>query len=146
MAPDEASTPGLGAQPRAIWSVCGDSEACLENAGLPRARIVVTSPLIRLTQRPNDERRGRARVRLWLLPKPLRAGRSDERPSPESSRPAACGGPAVAQRSRPERPALSQSAVGPARACGPPGAGAPLDRTGAAVFLVGINRLIAATV
>ena len=114
-------------------------------AGLPRARIVVTSPLVLLTRRPGCERRGRARVRLWPLPRTLCAGRSDERPSPESSPPAASGGRAEAQRSRPERPALSKSAVGPARACGPPGSGAPLDRTRAAGFLVGINRLIAAT-
>ena len=37
------------------------------------------------------------------------------------------GGRAEAQRSRPERPALSKSAVGPARDCGPPGSGAPLE-------------------
>ena len=128
MASEEASTPGLGAQLRAIWSRCGDSRACLRSAGLPRARIAVTSPLVLLTQRPGCERRGRARVRLWPLPRTLRAGRSDERPSPESSPPAASGGRAEAQRSRPERPALSKSAGGPARDCGPPGSGAPFDR------------------
>src|SRR4051794_32338113 len=85
------------------------------------------------------------RVWLWPLPRPLRAGRSDERPSPESSLPTASGGQAVAQRSRSERPALSKSAGGPARACGPPGSGASLDRPRTAGILVGINRLIAAT-
>src|SRR3954469_19060219 len=85
------------------------------------------------------------RVWLWPLPRTLRAGRSGERPSPESSRPTASGGQAEAQRSRPERPALSQSAVGPAGACGPPGAGAPLDRTRTVSILLGINRLIPAT-
>src|SRR3954471_6454895 len=55
-------------------------------------------------------------------------GRDAERPSPESSPlVAVSGGWAEAQRSRPERPALSKSAVGPARDCGPPGAGAPLE-------------------
>jgi hypothetical protein len=44
--PDEAGTPELGAQLRAIWSVCGDSGACLRNVRLPRARIVVPSPLV----------------------------------------------------------------------------------------------------
>jgi hypothetical protein len=53
-------------------------------------------------------------------------GRYDERPSPESSPFAASsGGQAEAKRSGPERPALSKSAGGPARDCGPPGAGAP---------------------
>src|SRR4051794_1463832 len=98
-------------------------------AGLPRARIVVTNSLVLLTQHPDYERRGRARVRVWPLPRTLCAGRFDERPSPESSPlVAVSGGRAEAQRSRPERPALSKSAVGPARACGPPESGAPLDR------------------
>src|SRR4051812_38103467 len=61
------------------------------------------------------------------LPRTLRAGRNAERPSPESSPLAVSGGRAEAQRSRPERPALSKSAGGPARACGPPGSGAPLE-------------------
>src|SRR4051794_24989832 len=95
-------TPGLGAQLRAIWSLCGDSRACLRHAGLPRTRIVMMSPLVLLTQHPNCERLERARRRLCPLPRPLRAGRSNERPSPESSCPAARGGSAVAQRSRSE--------------------------------------------
>ena len=61
------------------------------------------------------------------LPRTLITGRYDERPSPESSPLAVSGGRAEAQRSRPERPALSKSAVGPARDCGPPGSGAPLE-------------------
>src|SRR4051794_30088919 len=62
------------------------------------------------------------------LPRTVYAGRYDECPSLESSPLAAASGDerAEAQRSRPERPALSQSAVGPARDCGPPGSGAPL--------------------
>ena len=57
----------------------------------------------------------------------LGPGGHDERPSSESSLlVAASGGRAGAKRSRPERPALSKSAVGPARDCGPPGSGAPL--------------------
>ena len=59
------------------------------------------------------------------LPRTLITGRSAERPSPESSPlVAVSGGRAEAQRSRPERPALTKSAGGPARDCGPPGAGA----------------------
>src|SRR3954465_3721368 len=46
---------------------------------------------------------------------------------PRSPAPRRERGRAEAQRSRPERPALSKSAVGPARACGPPGSGAPLE-------------------
>ena len=42
------------------------------------------------------------------LPRTLLAGCSDERPSPESSLLAVSGGRAEAQRSRPERPALSK--------------------------------------
>ena len=61
------------------------------------------------------------------LSRTLITGRYDERPSPESSPLAVSGGRAEAQRSRPERPALSKSAVGPARDCGPPGSGAPLE-------------------
>src|SRR3954452_14165797 len=61
------------------------------------------------------------------LPRNLLAGRYDERPSPESSPLAVSGGRAEAQRTRPERPALSKSAGGPARDCGPPGSGAPLE-------------------
>src|SRR3954447_4617453 len=60
------------------------------------------------------------------LPRTLITGRYAERPSPESSPLAAHGERAEAQRSRPERPALSKSAVGPARDCGPPGSDAPL--------------------
>src|SRR3954471_9779442 len=57
------------------------------------------------------------------LPRTLGPGGHDERPSSESSLlVAASGGRAGAKRSRPERPALSKSAVGPARDCGPPGA------------------------
>src|SRR3954470_18162158 len=63
------------------------------------------------------------------LPRTLITGRYAERPSPESSPVVAVsGGRAEAQRSRPERPALSKSAGGPARDCGPPGVGAPFDR------------------
>jgi hypothetical protein len=55
-------------------------------------------------------------------------GRYAERPSPESSPlVAVSGGRAEAKRSRPKRPALSKSAVGPARDCGPPRSGAPLE-------------------
>jgi hypothetical protein len=62
------------------------------------------------------------------LPRTLGPGGHDERPSSESSLlVAASGGRAGAKRSRPERPALSKSAVGPARDCGPPGSGAPLE-------------------
>src|SRR3954466_6888258 len=62
------------------------------------------------------------------LPITLITGRGAERPSPESSPlVAVSGGRAEAKRSRPERPALSQSAVGPARDCGPLGSGAPLE-------------------
>src|SRR4051794_9981837 len=58
------------------------------------------------------------------LPRTLLAGRDAERPSPESSPfVAVSGGRAEAKRSRAERPALSKSAVGPARDCGPPGGG-----------------------
>src|SRR5829696_2550865 len=61
------------------------------------------------------------------LPRTLITGRYAERPSPESSPlVAVSGGRAEAKRSRPERPALSKSAVGPARDCGPPGSGALL--------------------
>jgi hypothetical protein len=50
------------------------------------------------------------------LPRTLITGRDAERPSPESSPlVAVSGGRAEAQRSRPERPALSKSAGGPAR-------------------------------
>src|SRR3954471_281527 len=63
------------------------------------------------------------------LPRPLITGRDAERPSPESSpRVAVSGGRAAAQRSRPERPALTKSAGGPARDCGPPGAGATVGQ------------------
>src|SRR3954470_23225347 len=62
------------------------------------------------------------------LPRTLITGRYAERPSPESSPlVAVSGGRAEAQRSRPERPALSKSAGGAARCCGPPGSGAPLE-------------------
>src|SRR4051812_32314868 len=62
------------------------------------------------------------------LPRTLITGRGAERPSPESSPlVAVSGGRAEAKRSRPERPALPKSAGGPARDCGPPGAGAPLE-------------------
>src|SRR4051794_19154652 len=61
------------------------------------------------------------------LSRTLHPGRYDERPSPESSPLAVSGGRAEAQRSRPERPALFKSAVGPARDCGPPGSDAPLE-------------------
>ena len=61
------------------------------------------------------------------LSRTLITGRYDERPSPESSPLAVSGGRAEAQRSRPERPALFKSAVGPARDCGPPGSDAPLE-------------------
>src|SRR3954452_10264755 len=60
-------------------------------------------------------------------PRTLITGRYAERPSPESSLLAVSGERAEAPRSRPERPALSKSAGGPARACGPPGSGAPLE-------------------
>ena len=84
-------------------------------------------PEVHPSRSPGCGRCGRARVRLWPLPRTLLAGRSDERPSPESSPLAVSGGRAEAQRSRPERPALSKSAGGPARDCGPPGSGAPLE-------------------
>ena len=62
----------------------------------------------------------------WPLRGTVNAGRCDKRPSPESSPlVAASGERAEAQRSRPERPALSKSAVGPARDCGPPRSGGP---------------------
>src|SRR3954453_4630623 len=61
------------------------------------------------------------------LPRTLRAGRNAERPSPESSPLAVSGERAEAPRSRPERPALTKRAGGPARACGPPGPDAPLE-------------------
>src|SRR3954452_8090198 len=61
-------------------------------------------------------------------PRTLITGRYAERPSTESSLLAVSGGRAEAQRSRPERPALTKSAGGPARACGPPGSGARFDR------------------
>ena len=62
------------------------------------------------------------------LPRTLITGRYAERPSPESSPVVAVsGGRAEAQRSRPERPALSKSAGGPARDCGPPGSSAPRE-------------------
>src|SRR3954468_18728334 len=60
-------------------------------------------------------------------PRTLITGRYAERPSPESSLLAVSGERAEAPRSRPERPALSKSGGGPARACGPPGSGAPLE-------------------
>ena len=84
-------------------------------------------PEVHPSRSPGCERCGRARVRLWPLPRTLLAGRSDERPSPESSPLAVSGGRAEAQRSRPERPALTKSAGGPARDCGPPGSDAPLE-------------------
>ena len=97
-------------------------------AGLPRARIAVTSPRVLLTRSPGVSVVVVRVCGCGSLPRTLRTGHSDERPSPESSLPAARGGQAVAQRSRPERPALTKSAGGPARACGPPGSGAPFDR------------------
>jgi hypothetical protein len=84
-------------------------------------------PEVHSRQSPGCERRGRARVRPWPLPRTLLAGRSAERPSPESSPLAVSGGRAEAQRSRPERPALPKSAVGSARDCGPPGSDAPFE-------------------
>jgi len=78
---------------------------------------------------PGCERCGRVRAcGCGSLPRTLITGRYAERPSPESSPVVAVsGGRAEAQRSRPERPALSKSAGGPARDCGPPGSGAPLE-------------------
>jgi len=77
---------------------------------------------------PGCERCGRVRAcGCGSLPRTLITGRYAERPSPESSQPAVSGGRAEAQRSRPERPALTKSAGGPARDCGPPRSGAPLE-------------------
>ena len=115
-------------------------------AGLPRARIVVTSPLVLLTQRPDCERRGRARVRLWPLPRTLRAGRSEERPSPESSRPAACGGSgrSAAEQARAAR--AIQERCRASEGLWAPGVGRAARPRSGCWLLLGINRLIAATV
>ena len=69
---------------------------------------------------------GSARVRPGPLQEPcIQDVTMSGRPR-SPARSAVSGGRAEAQRSRPERPALSKCAVGPTRDCGPPGSGAPL--------------------